>query len=130
MKLIELHILQSFPVSCLNRDDVGAPKTATFGGVTRARISSQCLKRAIRDLAKDKAPLGQRTLHGGQPLETVRPFAREKKKGHPAPARPAFAGKSRAVNSAKKKREVRNQNEPPPGTAAFLRACFKSLNLS
>ena len=32
MKLIELHILQSFPVSCLNRDDVGAPKTATFDG--------------------------------------------------------------------------------------------------
>jgi CRISPR system Cascade subunit CasC len=53
MKLIELHILQSFPVSCLNRDDVGAPKTAVFGGVTRARISSQCLKRAIRLLAKD-----------------------------------------------------------------------------
>jgi hypothetical protein len=34
MKLIELHILQSFPVSCLNRDDVGAPKTAIFGGTT------------------------------------------------------------------------------------------------
>jgi CRISPR system Cascade subunit CasC len=56
MKLIELHILQSFPVSCLNRDDVGAPKTATFGGVTRARISSQCLKRAIRDLARGEYP--------------------------------------------------------------------------
>jgi len=56
MKLIELHILQSFPVSCLNRDDVGAPKTATFGGVTRARISSQCLKRAARLLAKDLCP--------------------------------------------------------------------------
>jgi CRISPR system Cascade subunit CasC len=56
MKLIELHILQSFPVSCLNRDDVGAPKTATFGGVTRARISSQCLKRAIRELAQDLSP--------------------------------------------------------------------------
>jgi len=53
MKLIELHILQSFPVSCLNRDDVGAPKTAIFGGVTRARISSQCLKRAIRHYLKD-----------------------------------------------------------------------------
>ena len=36
MKLIELHILQSFPVSCLNRDDVGAPKTAIFGGANRA----------------------------------------------------------------------------------------------
>ncbi len=56
MKLIELHILQSFPVSCLNRDDVGEPKTAPFGGVTRARISSQCLKRAIRSSAKDMLP--------------------------------------------------------------------------
>ncbi|OGV64084.1 MAG: type I-E CRISPR-associated protein Cas7/Cse4/CasC [Lentisphaerae bacterium RIFOXYB12_FULL_65_16] len=56
MKLIELHILQSFPVSCLNRDDVGAPKTAIFGGCTRARISSQCLKRAVREMAHDLAP--------------------------------------------------------------------------
>jgi CRISPR system Cascade subunit CasC len=56
MKLIEIHILQSFPVSCLNRDDVGAPKTATFGGVPRARISSQCLKRAIRELAQELCP--------------------------------------------------------------------------
>ncbi len=56
MKLIELHILQSFPVSCLNRDDVGAPKTAIFGGVNRARISSQCLKRAIREQAKELLP--------------------------------------------------------------------------
>src|SRR5438093_5751136 len=56
MKLIELHILQSFPVSCLNRDDVGAPKTAIFGGATRARISSQCLKRAIRLHAAELQP--------------------------------------------------------------------------
>lgn len=53
MKLIELHILQSFPVSCLNRDDVGSPKSAFFGGVQRARISSQCLKRASRVLARE-----------------------------------------------------------------------------
>jgi CRISPR system Cascade subunit CasC len=56
MKLIELHILQSFPVSCLNRDDVGAPKQADFGGVKRARLSSQCLKRAIREHAQDLSP--------------------------------------------------------------------------
>ena len=53
MKLIELHILQSFPVSCLNRNDVGSPKTASFGGVTRGRISSQCFKRAVRELAQE-----------------------------------------------------------------------------
>jgi CRISPR system Cascade subunit CasC len=72
MKLIELHILQSFPVSCLNRDDVGAPKTATFGGVTRARVSSQCLKRAIRLYAKDLCP----DLYAGQRSKLiVRPIA-------------------------------------------------------
>lgn len=59
MKLIELHILQSFPVSCLNRDDVGSPKSAIFGGVPRARISSQSLKRAIRMHAKDISDAGQ-----------------------------------------------------------------------
>lgn len=45
---IEFHILQSFPVTCLNRDDVGAPKTALVGGSTRARVSSQCWKRQVR----------------------------------------------------------------------------------
>jgi CRISPR system Cascade subunit CasC len=50
MKHLELHILQSFPVACLNRDDLNSPKTAIFGGVQRARVSSQSWKRAIRDL--------------------------------------------------------------------------------
>lgn len=50
MNIIELHILQSFPVTCLNRDDLGAPKSACFGGVERARVSSQCWKRAVREL--------------------------------------------------------------------------------
>lgn len=64
MKLIELHILQSFPVTCLNRDDLGSPKSALFGGASRARISSQCLKRAIRHTAAALCPdsfQGQRT---------------------------------------------------------------------
>jgi CRISPR system Cascade subunit CasC len=45
---IELHILQNFAPSNLNRDDTGNPKDTEFGGVRRARISSQCIKRAIR----------------------------------------------------------------------------------
>jgi CRISPR system Cascade subunit CasC len=45
---IEIHVLQNFAPSNLNRDDTGAPKDCTFGGYRRARISSQCLKRAIR----------------------------------------------------------------------------------
>jgi len=61
-KRIEYHILQSFPVTCLNRDDVGAPKTAVVGGVTRARVSSQCWKRQVRlELQKLGIKLGVRT---------------------------------------------------------------------
>lgn len=45
---VELHILQSFAPSCLNRDDTNSPKDCEFGGYRRARISSQCLKRSIR----------------------------------------------------------------------------------
>ena len=46
--LIEIHLLQNHAPSNLNRDDTGSPKECVFGGVKRARISSQCLKRTIR----------------------------------------------------------------------------------
>lgn len=46
--IIEIHVLQNFAPSNLNRDDTGAPKDALFGGTRRARVSSQCLKRAVR----------------------------------------------------------------------------------
>ena len=46
---INIHTLISHPSSMLNRDDSGLQKTAVFGGSVRSRISSQCLKRAIRE---------------------------------------------------------------------------------
>jgi len=46
--IVELHLIQNFAPSCLNRDDTNTPKDCEFGGHRRARISSQCLKRAIR----------------------------------------------------------------------------------
>lgn len=45
---IDLHVLQTVPSSNLNRDDTGSPKSAIFGGVRRARVSSQAWKRATR----------------------------------------------------------------------------------
>ena len=64
--LLELHMLQNFAPSNLNRDDTGSPKDCIFGGYTRARISSQCLKRAIRTEFKSRnlipaSSLGTRT---------------------------------------------------------------------
>ncbi|GAA1870949.1 type I-E CRISPR-associated protein Cas7/Cse4/CasC [Myceligenerans crystallogenes] len=46
--LVDVHILQTVPPSNLNRDDTGSPKTASYGGVRRARVSSQAWKRATR----------------------------------------------------------------------------------
>ncbi len=59
---VELHMLQNFAPSCLNRDDTNSPKDCEFGGYRRARISSQCLKRAIRTHFKDAALLPEENL--------------------------------------------------------------------
>jgi len=68
--LIETHIIQNFAPSNLNRDDTNAPKECEFGGVRRARISSQCLKRAMRMapvFAKTtQVPLGMRTKYASR----------------------------------------------------------------
>lgn len=56
--LIEVHVLQNFAPSNLNRDDTGAPKDAFFGGTRRARVSSQCGKRAVRQFFDEKVREG------------------------------------------------------------------------
>lgn len=62
---IEIHMIQNFAPSNLNRDDTNNPKDCDFGGVRRARISSQCIKRAIRKepifSQTTLAPIGERT---------------------------------------------------------------------
>ncbi|MER8118973.1 type I-E CRISPR-associated protein Cas7/Cse4/CasC [Streptomyces sp. NPDC094031] len=77
-----LHALQTLPPSNVNRDDLGNPKTAVYGGVPRARVSSQSWKRAMREHfttaglipAQD---LAVRTRHGisllAAALHTLRP---------------------------------------------------------
>ncbi len=63
---IDFHVIQTVPPSCINRDDTGSPKTAIYGGVERARVSSQAWKRAIREYFKNiysSDKLGSRTRH-------------------------------------------------------------------
>lgn len=45
---IDLHVLQTLPPANLNRDESGRPKSAVYGGVPRARVSSQAWKHAAR----------------------------------------------------------------------------------
>ena len=60
---VDFHVLQTVPPSCINRDDTGSPKTAMYGGVLRARVSSQAWKHAMRKDFAENTPLdvGKRT---------------------------------------------------------------------
>lgn len=59
---VDIHVVQAVPSSNINRDDTGAPKTAFYGGVTRARVSSQAWKRAVRKaFAEEDECIGIRT---------------------------------------------------------------------
>lgn len=42
---LDIHVIQTVPPSNINRDDTGSPKTAQYGGVRRARVSSQAWKK-------------------------------------------------------------------------------------
>lgn len=63
---VDIHVLQTVPPSCVNRDDTGSPKTAVYGGTTRARVSSQAWKRAVRLMFMERmaqADVGIRTKY-------------------------------------------------------------------
>ncbi len=45
---LQLHTLTGYSATLLNRDDVGRAKRLPFGGHSRIRVSSQCLKRHWR----------------------------------------------------------------------------------
>ena len=78
---VELHLLQNFAPSNLNRNEFGAPKDCEFGGVRRARISSQCFKSAIREYFEGKhlleGMLGARTWKIKEILEDAFKKARK-----------------------------------------------------
>ena len=62
---LDIHAIQTLPPSNVNRDDTGSPKTAIYGGVRRARVSSQAWKRAMRQyfLNECAEDLGVRSLN-------------------------------------------------------------------
>lgn len=67
--MVQIHMLTAYPASLLNRDDVGLAKRVPFGGATRTRVSSQCLKKHWRE-----SPLIAEL--GDQAVRSVRIFER------------------------------------------------------
>ncbi|HWH01681.1 MAG TPA: type I-E CRISPR-associated protein Cas7/Cse4/CasC [Pilimelia sp.] len=106
--IVDVYALHTVPPSNLNRDDTGSPKTAVYGGVRRARVSSQAWKRAIRlafaDLL-DRSQLGERTKRVGESLAArIRDLAPElSAEDASALAARAFAASGLAAKADKKK---------------------------
>ena len=68
-RFVQIHTLASYPAVLLNRDDAGSAKRLPYGGTSRIRVSSQCLKRHWRT-AEDEwalsgigAPMAVRSRH-------------------------------------------------------------------
>ncbi|NIH83761.1 type I-E CRISPR-associated protein Cas7/Cse4/CasC [Amycolatopsis granulosa] len=117
--IVDIHVLQTVPPSNINRDDTGSPKTATYGGTRRARVSSQAWKRATRDAFTamvETAKLGVRTKRVVELLaETIATRS-------PAHAeRSAVLAKTTLEAAGIKLKEPRKKNgEPPLEESAYL----------
>ncbi len=93
---LQIHTLTSYPGTLLNRDDAGFAKRLPFGGATRTRVSSQCLKyhwrnfdgqhalyrmedvpRSLRSRETFKRRVAQPLIDEGYPPRLVVPFARQ-----------------------------------------------------
>ena len=57
-RFLQIHSLTSYTAALLNRDDSGFAKRLPYGGASRTRVSSQCLKRHWR-IAEDPHALDQ-----------------------------------------------------------------------
>jgi CRISPR system Cascade subunit CasC len=114
---IQLHTLTSYPSTLLNRDDAGFAKQLPFGGATRTRVSSQCLKYHWRNFDGENALYNMDVPKSLRSRETfwrrlAQPLLDE---GYPAPLVRAvtFALKERLLSDSKAgKRDLKTLIDP------------------
>lgn len=118
--IIDIHVLQTIPPSNINRDDTGSPKTAVYGGVRRARVSSQAWKRATRkdfEQVLDSSELGDRTKRVAELVaEEIRTVAPELADSAEALAVTAFAAAGIKIEKPKAKKGEAEQ----PAQSGYL----------
>ncbi|MEN9358904.1 MAG: hypothetical protein RL095_439 [Verrucomicrobiota bacterium] len=144
MEFLTLHLLTSYPVSCLNRDDMGSPKSARIGGVNRARISSQAQKSQIRAALKTEMPeffggirspqierlLSEEALRQGENLASAKELAKtifSELKGGSKTQKAKSKGKGKSKNAEDDVEEEATEGEG--GKAPNLMMFFSPLEL-
>ena len=115
---VQIHMLQSVPPGNLNRDDTGQPKKCIFGGVTRGRISSQCLKRNIRTSNCFKQAFGEHLAVRSKYLPTLVAEALAKMPGNAIPDAEFEGIKSGLASQFKKEEKTRNDDTDEAGENA------------
>ena len=70
---VQIHTLRDYSTALQNRGQDGLAKRSIYGGVTRQRISSQCIKAAVRD----SEALVRTAEDGGLVPDTLADLARE-----------------------------------------------------
>lgn len=125
-KFIQIHTLTSYPATLLNRDDVGFAKRLPFGGATRTRISSQCLKRHWRTSDSEDRLSTLRVGDGTVPMSIRSRFTFQKEVADRLVKDGVDAALARAVTealmvevlgeSAKAKKAKEDAKEPAEGT--------------
>ena len=116
---VDIHVLQTLPPSNPNRDDTGAPKSATFGGVQRMRISSQAIKRATRQDFEGKIADGNYGVRTKKIVELVARTITEKRPDLEAESIELAEMGLKAIGF-KLVKPNKNKNDKEPEEAGFL----------
>lgn len=123
---VDIHALQTLPPSNINRDDTGSPKSATFGGVSRTRVSSQAWKSVIRrdfEAHLDRSKVGVRTRQVadkvvGRIVELAPDFGEDR--AEDAVVEAFKAAKITLGNPKRKKAEENDKQRAVSGYLVFL----------
>ncbi|MEU9707100.1 type I-E CRISPR-associated protein Cas7/Cse4/CasC [Streptomyces sp. NPDC047967] len=115
-RFLDIHILQTLPYSNVNRDDLGSPKTVTFGGTTRTRVSSQAWKRPTRKAVEES--IGEKALRTRRlPLQVSTLLAEER--NWPADLA-QFAGTQVVISTDSKLALDKERDKADQATASLL----------
>lgn len=129
-KFIQFHILTPYPLSNVNRDDLGRPKTTFSGGTERGRISSQSLKRAWRTSSVfEDFSLGSRSKVTGIQIQNKlmeEGFDEETVRKALVPLLKVFGGLEEKKDPTKKTTKEKKTQEDKDLTVEFSQLVFLS----
>lgn len=112
---IDMHIVQTLPLSGLNLDSDGNPKSVVIGGVQRARLSPQAQKRPVRQhieraLPEEAACRTRRLVHAVRDLLIEQGWTDDVAT---LAARDVFAAASGGMNIGAKNEDDQGQDDRP-----------------